>query len=316
VEEDSDKPPVARLLSAGARGAGRVAHATGVDRALDEAVEEAILRALRSPAVGRAIERAMASHAETAGLSSEELARIVKQVLESEAAEQAWDEVLASREVQMLIERIAEAPEIRSAIAAQGAGLITEIGVKLTRLTEALDDALERIVRRDQPDSETNQAGLATRLVAFAIDFGLLFAVYSLASGVIASVVSFAFGSSLSLVGGVIVGVIGYVLGGTVLVLFWSLGGQTPGMRFLSIRLLQDGSRDVTLGRAIKRLFALVVALLPLGLGYFWIVRNPSRHAWHDTMTGTEVVYDDEQRAPYVGAETATARAAALRRAQ
>jgi uncharacterized RDD family membrane protein YckC len=306
VDEDSDKPPVARLLSAGARGAGRVAHATGVDRALDEAVEEAVLRALRSPAVGRAIERAMASHAEAAGLSSEELARIVKQALESEVAEQAWGEVLASREVQMLIERIAEAPEIRSAIAAQGAGLITDIGVKLTRLTEAFDDALERMVRHREPDSETNQAGLATRLVAFAIDFGLLFAVYSLASGVIASVVSFSFGSSLTLLGAIVLGVIGYLLGGAVLVLFWALGGQTPGMRVLSIRLMQDGSRDVTLGRAIKRLFALAIALLPLGLGYFWIVRDPSRHAWHDTMTGTEVVYDEQQRAPYVAADATT----------
>src|ERR1700729_2338565 len=313
MDEDSDKPPVARLLSAGARGAGRVAHATGVDRALDEAVEEAILRALGSPAVGRAIERAMANHAEAAGLSSEELARVVRQVLESEAAEQAWSEVLASREVQRLIERIAEAPEIRSAIAAQGAGLISDIGVKLTRLTEAFDDALERIVRHREPDSETNQAGLATRLVAFGIDFALLFAIYSLASGVIASVVSFSFGGSLTLLGAIVVGVIAYLLGGAVLVLFWALAGQTPGMRVLSIRLMQDGSRDVTLGRAIKRLSALVVALLPLGLGYFWILRDPSRHAWHDTMTGTEVVYDEQQRAPYVAADAATgARATGL----
>ena len=74
-------------------------------------------------------------------------------------------------------------------------------------------------------------------------------------------------------------------------------------MRFLSIRLIQDGSREVTLGRAIKRLFALMVALLPLGLGEFWILRNPSRHAWQDTMTGTEVVYDEAQREPYVRAE-------------
>jgi uncharacterized RDD family membrane protein YckC len=285
-----------------------MAHATGVDRALDEAVEEAILRALSSPAVGRAIDRAMASHAEAAGLSSEEMARIVKQVLESEAAEQAWGEVLESREVQMLIERIAEAPEIRSAIAAQGAGLITDIGVKLTRLTEAFDDALERIVRHREPDSETNQAGLATRLVAFAIDFGLLFALYSLASGVIASVVSFSFGGTLTLAGAIVVGVVAYLLGGAVLVLFWSLGGQTPGMRVLSIRLMQDGSRDVTLGRAIKRLFALAIALLPLGLGYFWILRDPSRHAWHDTMTHTEVIYDEQQRAPYVAADSASGR--------
>jgi uncharacterized RDD family membrane protein YckC len=283
-----------------------MAHATGVDRALDEAVEEAILRALQSPAVGRAIDRAMAGHAEAAGLSSEEMARIVKQVLESEAAEQAWGEVLESRQLQMLIERIAEAPEIRSAIAAQGAGLITDIGVKLTRLTEAFDDALERMVRHREPDSETNQAGLATRLVAFGIDFGLLFAIYSLASGVIASVVSFSFGGTLTLAGAIVVGVIAYLLGGAVLVLFWALGGQTPGMRVLSIRLTQDGSRDVTLGRAIKRLFALAIALLPLGLGYFWILRDPSRHAWHDTMTQTEVIYDEQQRAPYVAADATT----------
>jgi uncharacterized RDD family membrane protein YckC len=313
VDENADKPPVARLLSAGAKRAGRVAHATGVDRALDEAVEEAIVRALSSPAVGRAIDRAMAGHAEAAGLSSEEMARIVKQVLESEAAEQAWGEVLESRQLQMLIERIAEAPEIRSAIAAQGAGLITDIGVKLTRLTEAFDDALERMVRHREPDSETNQAGLATRLVAFGIDFGLLFAIYSLASGVIASVVSFSFGGRLTLAGAIVVGVIAYLLGGAVLVLFWSLGGQTPGMRVLSIRLMQDGSRDVTLGRAIKRLFALALALLPLGLGYFWILRDPSRHAWHDTMTGTEVIYDEQQRAPYVAADATTgAESAAL----
>ena len=280
-----------------------MAHATGVDQAMDEAVEEAIVRALSSPAVGRAIERAMAERVEAAGLSSQEMARIVKQVLESDAAEQAWDEVLESREVQTLIERIAEAPEIRSAIAAQGAGLITDIGVKLTRLTEAFDDALERIVRHHEPNSETNQAGLATRLVAFGIDFALLFAIYSLASGVIASVVSFSFGGRLTPVGVIVVGVIAYLLGGAVLVLFWSLGGQTPGMRVLSIRLMQDGSRDVTLGRAVKRLLALALALLPLGLGYFWILRNPSRHAWHDTMTGTEVIYDEQQRAPYVAAD-------------
>src|SRR6516225_3743874 len=48
---EDGKPPVARVLSAGAKGAERVAHATGVDRMVDQAVEEAIVRALRSPTV-------------------------------------------------------------------------------------------------------------------------------------------------------------------------------------------------------------------------------------------------------------------------
>lgn len=292
MEEEAGKPPVARLLTAGARSAGRVAHVTGMDRAVDEAVEEAILRALRSPAIGRAIERAMASHTEAAGLNSEELAQVVKQALDSEAAEQAWAEVLDSDEVQMLIERIASAPELRAAIRAQSAGMLTDIGIRLTKETERLDDVMERITRRKDPDSETNQAGLVTRLTSFAIDVGLLFLVYSVASGVIASVVSFVFGTKLSLVGGFAIGVIGYLLAGSILVIFWALAGQTPGMRLLAIRLTENGSNHVHLRCAIKRLFALIISLLPLGLGYFWILRDPSRHAWCDTLTNTEIIYD------------------------
>ena len=74
----------------------------------------------------------------------------------------------------MLVERVAGAPEIRAAIASQSAGLITDIGVRLTIITEGLDDALERVVRARDPDSETDQAGLATRLVAAGVDLGLL----------------------------------------------------------------------------------------------------------------------------------------------
>ena len=82
----------------------------------------------------------------------------------------------------MLVERVAGAPEIRAAIASQSAGLITDIGVRLTIITEGLDDAMERIVRPRDPDSETDQAGLATRLVAAGVDLGLLLAAYSLIS--------------------------------------------------------------------------------------------------------------------------------------
>jgi uncharacterized RDD family membrane protein YckC len=269
-----------------------MAQATGVDRALDEAVEEAIVRALRSPSVVRAIERALEAHAATVELNSDELAQIVKRVLESDAARQAWAEVLASGQLQMLVERIAGAPEIRAAIAAQSAGLITEIGIRLTRLTEALDDALERIVRRRDPDSETNQAGLATRLLAAGIDVGLMFLVYSIASSVLASIIPFVFGGHLSLPVAIVLGVLGFLLAGGILATFWALAGQTPGMRFLSIRLTHQGSRDITFGCATRRVLGVVVSIVPLGLGYLAILRDPSRRAWHDRMTGTEVIYD------------------------
>jgi hypothetical protein len=217
------------VLTVGAKGAERVARATGVDRVMNEAVEEAIVRALRSPAVVRAIERALESHAQDAERDREQVAQIVKRVLESDAAEGVWTEFLQSDQAQMLVERIAGAPEIRAAIASQGAGLITDIGVRLTVITEELDDALERMVRKRDPESETNQAGLATRTVAAAIDVGLLFAGYLLISGVLTSVVTNVFGSSSS---PIVVGVftaLGFVVGGAIFASFWALAGQTPG---------------------------------------------------------------------------------------
>jgi uncharacterized RDD family membrane protein YckC len=300
VESDAGKPPVSRLLSAGAKGAERVAHVTGVDRVLDQAVEEAIVRALRSPAVTRAIERAVESQAATVELRSEEVADIVRRALESEAASQVWAEVLASEQAQMLVERVAGAPEVRAAIAEQGAGLITDVGVRLTKLTEALDDALERIVRRSDPDSETNQAGLATRLLAAFVDVVLLFAVFSIAASVIASIIRYIFGSQLSLPAGIVIGAVEVILAGAIFVAFWSLVGQTPGMRFLSIRLLQEGSRDVTFPCALRRIFGVLLSVVPLGLGYFAILRDPQRRAWHDRLTGTSVIYDmAARRAPH-----------------
>jgi uncharacterized RDD family membrane protein YckC len=280
---------------------------------MDEAVEEAIVRALNSAAIDRAIERAVATRAPTVELNADEIAQLVRRALGSDASERIWAEVLASEEVQMLVERIAAAPEIRAAIAAQSAGLITDVGVRLTRLTEALDDSMERVVRSaGQAELETVQAGLATRLVAAGIDLGLLFAAYSVASGVLASVISVTFGHQLSLVGAIVLGCLGFLAAGAIFSTFWALVGQTPGMRFLSIRLTHHGSHDITLGLASRRFLAVILSLIPLGLGFLAVLRNPSRRAWHDRLTGTEVVYDAVQRgAPHggTGAESAAQRA-------
>jgi uncharacterized RDD family membrane protein YckC len=308
VESEAGKPPVARLLTAGAKGAERMAHAAGVDRALDEAVEEAIVRALNSPAIGRAIERAIETHATTVVRNSDEITQVVRQVLESDVAGQVWAEFLASEQAQMLVERVAGAPEIRAAIAEQSAGLITDVGVRLTNVTEALDDVLERIVGGSDHELETNQAGLATRLTAAAIDLGLLTGAYLIASSVIASVIPFAFGGKLSLATGIVFGILGFIIAGGITAAFWALAGQTPGMRFLSIRLTHHGSGDISGGVAVKRVLALVVSLLPAGLGYFAILRDPFRRAWHDRMIGTSVIYDAvDRRAPHSGAAPSTA---------
>jgi uncharacterized RDD family membrane protein YckC len=294
--EDGARPPGARVLAAGAKGAERVARAAGVDRLLNEAAEEAIVRALESPAVIRAIERVLESDALAAEVDSEEARQIVRRALQSEAADAVWSEVLESRQVQMLIERIARAPEVRAAIAAQGAGLITDAGVRLTVISERLDDAIERVARPRDSDSETDQAGLATRAMAAAIDLALLFASYSILSGVFASLISDIFGNPLSPVSVIVLAAIGVIVAGAIFATFWALTGQTPGMRFLAIRVTYRGSRDLTFGRAVWRVFAVILSLLPLGLGYLAILRDPYRRAWADRLTGTEVRYDSVAR--------------------
>lgn len=291
------KPPGARVLAAGAKGAERVARAAGVDRLLNEAAEEAIVRALESPAVIRAIERVLESDALGAEVDSDEARQIVRRALQSETANAVWSEVLESEQVQMLIERIASAPEVRSAITAQGAGLIRDAGLRLTIISERLDDGMERIVRPRDSDSEIDQAGLATRALAAAIDLALLFISYSILSGVFASLIADVFGKPLSLVSVIVLSALGVIVAGAIFATFWSLTGQTPGMRFLAIRLTYRGSRDLTFGRAAWRVFAVILSLLPLGLGYLAILRDPQRRAWADRLTGTEVCYDSVARA-------------------
>jgi uncharacterized RDD family membrane protein YckC len=298
------RSPAARVLGAGARGAERLAGATGVDKAVEDALEEALVRALRSPAVERAIVRAIldgnaVERALTQALTSDEVADAIVKALDTEIADRVWLEILASPKAQMLVERIAEAPEVRAAITQQGVGLVTDLGRRLTAITEAFDDAIERVVhralRRPGHEAETTEVGIATRGVAALVDLALIGLGLSIGSGLLASVVPAVTGGSdgLSLFGVLTFGLVGFLIGGALFVAFWSLIGQTPGMRLLSIRLDVNGSREVGLGRASRRLFAIPFALLPAGLGFFAIILSPRRRGWHDLAAGTTVVYDD-----------------------
>ena len=305
----------ARVLEAGARGAERLAGATGVDKAVEDAIEEAIFRAVRSPAVERALERGLdertvqhaIENAVERALASDEVAEQVIKALDSEVADRVWAELLTSPKVQMLVERIAEAPEVRAAIAQQGVGLITDMGRRLTKITERMDDAAERVAHRmagkpDEHERETNQVGLITRGVAFAIDIGLISLAFSFVSGLLASLVRALTGDSdgVSAWGVIALGSGAFILGGAIFAMFWALIGQTPGMRLLSIHLDVNGEREIGLKRAIKRVFAIPLALLPLGAGFFAILFSPERRGWHDRISGTSVLYDeDDLRAPW-----------------
>jgi len=298
----------ARVLGGGVRAGQRIAGATGVDHAMDAAVEEAIVGAMESPAVERALIRlAEDGKLQTVlerAIASADIEDAVSRGIDSEAADRIWEEILASDKAQMLVERVAEAPEVRAAIAQQGFGLISDIGRQVSRLTEALDDVVEhvllRLLGRKEQDAETNQVGLITRIVAAGIDLAMVAGVLSVSSALLSSIGSAVFGSNRGLSDAAIASfsVLGLLIGGSLFVTFWSLVGQTPGMRFLGIRLDADGSAGIGLRRSIRRLFAIPLSLIPFGLGFLAIIPSAERRAWHDRIAGTSVIYD-ESSAPW-----------------
>ncbi len=94
----------------------------------------------------------------------------------------------------------------------------------------------------------------------------------------------------------------GFFFGAALFVNFWYLVGQTPGMRFLGIRLVTDGGGDVSYRDAVRRAFMLPIAIVVAGLGVLAIMVNPKRQGWHDRFARTVVIYD-ENSAPWSGME-------------
>jgi uncharacterized RDD family membrane protein YckC len=156
----------------------------------------------------------------------------------------------------------------------------------------------------ETPASATENAGLATRVLAFAADALVIDVVAWLVGGIVAVAVS-AFGlsdrgQSLLLAGGAVLAGLwaaGYF------VFFWSTTGQTPGDRVMRIRV-RDAREDrpLTLGRAVVRLVGAVLSALPLFLGYVMILFDPRRRGLLDHMAHSVMVYVPRvpRRAPWL----------------
>lgn len=303
--QNGNVPLSARLLGAGFRGARTVGRATGLDRAVEIAAEEAIVSALESEAVERAMARVLrgpvVEEAVNEALESEAVKRALLEAMDSELVDEVWRRLLASDEAQQLVERIAGAPEIRAAISSQSKGLIDDLGRTIGNLVRRLDDSFERIARKlvfRRPRLEpTDRAGAISRGLAMAID-GVFVNLAFTAFVALVTLVGNAFGGNGE--GGsafaIAVGSTAWLAFGAVYLLgFWSLMGQTPGMRFVGIRLA--GGR-LPLGRCIKRLLGLGLSVVAFGLGLLGTVFRADRRGWADRLAATDVVYEERRLEP------------------
>ena len=298
-----------RLLGGGYRGARRVAGATGVDRAVEAAAEEAIVRAIESPAVERALARVLrgpvVEEAVGDALASPAVEAALVEALDSELVDRVWDRLLASEEIQRLVERIAEAPEVRSAITSQGVGLLDDLRREVRKAVRRLDGAVERLarrlLRRPRRTTPTDRAGAVSRTLALGLDAAALNGGFLALTAIVAFVVKTVFGGNHAPGSAIAVGLGFWVFAGSAyLTLFWALAGQTPGMRFFGIRLLSDGALGgIGLGRAVKRLIGLCLAAVPLGAGFLGVLTGERRRGFQDRLADTEVAYVPEAAAPW-----------------
>ena len=74
------------------------------------------------------------------------------------------------------------------------------------------------------------------------------------------------------------------------LVGFWTRSGQTLGMQSWRLRVEREDGGLLHAKQALARLALAVLSFVCLGLGYWWILVDPQRRAWHDRLTGTRVV--------------------------
>lgn len=292
-----------RLFSTGTRGAQRIADVSGLDQAIESAVEEAIVRAIESEATENAIARLIngpvIEQAVSEAMASESVEKAIVEALDSQMSERIWDHVLDGPHTQRLIERIAEAPEVRAAIAAQGIGLIGDVGHQVSVVTRILDFIGEKISRkllfRPSRSAPTNRAGFFTRALGIGIDalvINLSLISFTAVLGVIASALGFGDpGNSSSLIA--VGGLMWFVVSSVYLFVFWSLSGQTPGMRFLDIRIEVDGDHHIGPGHAGRRLLGFWLSAAMLGLGFIGTLARLDRRGLHDRLGGTAVYFID-----------------------
>jgi uncharacterized RDD family membrane protein YckC len=141
-------------------------------------------------------------------------------------------------------------------------------------------------------------AGFATRALALASDVVILNLATLALGGAIAWAATI-LGVELSPSAPVVAGLAAtgwLVLISCYLVLFWSLTGQTPGMRFMGIRVTNLRGTTPGLVRSLRRLGGMFLAALPAGAGFLLVLVDDRRRGFHDRVARTLVIHDGAPR--------------------
>ena len=136
--------------------------------------------------------------------------------------------------------------------------------------------------------------GIASRAIALALDVLLADLIVLLAGAMIALVGSLVGNLELDTFGKLLAAAAWATVVISYFVVFWTSTGQTPGMRWLGLRVTTTDGGSVGLGRASIRIVGLGLAIIPLFAGFLPVLVDDRRRALQDFMAGTIVVYDEK----------------------
>jgi len=119
-------------------------------------------------------------------------------------------------------------------------------------------------------------AGFGVRFVAYIIDVIILI----IPQMIIRLLLGVALGS-----------LFGLAIGVAYAVYFWTSSGATPGKMAMGLKVVSAETGGlVDMSAAILRYVGYFVSGIPLGLGFFWVLWDPEKQAWHDKIAKTRVI--------------------------
>jgi len=79
----------------------------------------------------------------------------------------------------------------------------------------------------------------------------------------------------------------------------WMVSGQTLGKSLFGLRVVRTDGKRVKFRNAFVRFITTWISALFFFMGYWWVLFDKKRQAWHDHLAGTYVVYSEtwEERA-------------------
>ena len=75
-------------------------------------------------------------------------------------------------------------------------------------------------------------------------------------------------------------------------VFFWVRYRGTPGKHLMNCQVVDATSfGNLRVGQAVLRYVGYFISLLPLGLGFFWIIRDKKKRGFHDLIAHSVVIH-------------------------